>query len=186
MTLGSSLNLSELVSLSGKQLVVLDFRTYLRVRKDSLLKTPGIACYTLTQRRRHLEAHCHRGKATRRGGVDCSFPSVGAMQQGHPQLELRLESPNRFGCTLNTGCFLRGRDPVRPFPSPLLGRWDKPKLCRAMEFHSEAESCWLEPSTACYRLLRYRVWLSVPFATRARVAQVGQKHKHRLQASVCS
>lgn len=99
--------------------MVLDFRTYLRVRKDSLLKTPGIACYMLAQRRQHIEAHCHRGKATRTGGVDWSFPRVGAMQQGHPQLELRLESPSRFGRTLNTGCFLRGRDPVRPFLSPL-------------------------------------------------------------------
>ena len=51
VTLGSSLNLSELVSLSGKQLVILDFRTYLRVRKDSLLKTPGITCYMLAHRR---------------------------------------------------------------------------------------------------------------------------------------
>lgn len=161
MTLGSSLNLSELVSLSGKQLVILDFRTYLRVRKDSLLKTPGITCYMLAHRRCSVNGgNYHRGKATRRGGNDWSFPSMAATQQGHPQLELWLESPNRFGHTLNTGCFLRGREPLRAFPSPL--PWEVgprtmqnyAELCRTMEFHSEAESCWLKPSTTCYRLLR--------------------------------
>ena len=39
------------MSLSGKQLVMLDFRTYLRVRKDSLLKTRGITCYMLAHRK---------------------------------------------------------------------------------------------------------------------------------------
>lgn len=74
-----------------------------------------------------------------------------------------------------------------PFPPAMGGRTKNyAELCRTMEFHSEAESCWLKPSTTCYRLLRYRVWLSVPFATKARVAHVRQKHKHRLQASVCS
>ena len=120
MTLGSSLNVSDPVSLSGKQLVILDFRTYLRVRKDSLLKTRGITCYMLAHRRCSVNGSSyHRGKATRRGGDDGSFPSMGAMQQSHPQLELWLESPNRCGQTLNTGCFLREREPLRPFPSPL-------------------------------------------------------------------
>ena len=94
-------------------------------------------------------------------------------QQVWPHTEHRLLSQRERPCE------------ALPVPTAM-GGGTKPKLCRAMEFHSEAESCWLEPSTVCYRLLRYRVWLSVPFATRARVAQVGQKHKHRLQASVCS
>lgn len=52
-----------------------------------------------------------------------------------------------------------------PFP-PAMGGRTKPKLCTTMEFQSEAESCWLEPSRTCYRLLRYRVWLSVPLLQR--------------------